>query len=196
MDDRHFRHLKPSKPMALLRLLSAYARRPSDIPRHLRHWRTPPIVSGLPMLTFGAIDYLSSHLRPEMTVFEFGCGGSTLFFADRCKMVIATEDRMNWWTTVNGALGERRNAHIALRPRPDHAALLSQPYDVILIDGAAARDVCFMRAQDFVAPGGMVILDDAWWPLAIEAPKAKSRLSFPGVRPYRYLPSRTDIYLY
>jgi predicted O-methyltransferase YrrM len=198
MDARDFKYARPGYPRAALDLLSAYGRHPSDFFRHIRHVAKPPIESGLPMLTFGAIDFLSNRLRSDMTAFEFGCGGSTLFFARHCQFVVAIEDRPKWRERVAAAAAERnaKNVTILVKPRAQHVPALSQPYDVILVDGAADRRVCFDRADAFVAPDGMVILDDAWWPLGIVSQRAKTILQFPGVGPYRYLPSRTDIYLY
>jgi hypothetical protein len=156
MDARDFKRFKPSPARSAIDLLIAYARRPGDLPRHVKHVAIPPIESGLPMLTFGAIDYLSAHLQPSMTAFEFGSGGSTLFFARHCQFLVAIEDRPKWRERVAAAAAERnaKNVAVLVKPRAQHASALSQPYDVILVDGAADRRACFDRADAFVAPGG------------------------------------------
>lgn len=50
----------------------------------------------LPWMTYDAIDFLSSITTPDMTVFEWGSGGSTLFFARRCRSVISIEHDRKW----------------------------------------------------------------------------------------------------
>jgi hypothetical protein len=42
---------------------------------------------GLPWLTPGAIRWLAANLKPTDCVLELGSGGSTVFFATRCKVV-------------------------------------------------------------------------------------------------------------
>ena len=37
-----------------------------------------PLDRALPWISFGAIDFIGRSLRPDMTVFEWGSGGSTL----------------------------------------------------------------------------------------------------------------------
>ena len=46
----------------------------------------------MPWWSFSAIDFMSKQCRADQDVFEFGSGGSTLFFAKRCKTVTAVED--------------------------------------------------------------------------------------------------------
>lgn len=50
----------------------------------------------LPYLTPQSIHRLDEILRPSFTVMEFGAGGSTLFFAERCKRVISVEPYQHW----------------------------------------------------------------------------------------------------
>lgn len=51
---------------------------------------------GLPWMTYDAIDFLSTVCSPNMTVFEWGSGGSTLFFSRRCHQVITVEHDIKW----------------------------------------------------------------------------------------------------
>ena len=49
-----------------------------------------------PWLTFQSITFLRNRLTPEMNVFEYSCGSSTIFYAKRCKSVIAVEHNREW----------------------------------------------------------------------------------------------------
>lgn len=51
-------------------------------------------------MTYDAIDFLASICRPDTTLFEWGSGGSTLFFAKRCRHVITVEHDREWSTFV------------------------------------------------------------------------------------------------
>jgi hypothetical protein len=50
----------------------------------------------LPWMTYDALDVLSEICTPEMNVFEWGSGGSTLFFALKCKRVTSIEHDSAW----------------------------------------------------------------------------------------------------
>ncbi len=51
----------------------------------------------LPWLTFPAIDILQQKTANESRVFEFGGGGSTLFFLDRAGKVVTVEHNEEWF---------------------------------------------------------------------------------------------------
>ena len=51
---------------------------------------------GLPWMTYDAIDFLEEITSEEKNVFEWGSGGSTIFFAARCKQVISVEHDKEW----------------------------------------------------------------------------------------------------
>src|SRR5689334_22755263 len=51
----------------------------------------------LPWLTFPAIDYLKKNLKKTDSVFEYGGGGSTLFFLEHASRVTTVEHDLNWF---------------------------------------------------------------------------------------------------
>ncbi|MCE7926754.1 MAG: hypothetical protein DYG98_27260 [Haliscomenobacteraceae bacterium CHB4] len=59
------------------------------------------VADELPWLNFPAIDYLKKIIRPENKVFEFGGGGSTLFFCKNVAEVATVEDHSGWFDTLN-----------------------------------------------------------------------------------------------
>ncbi len=58
------------------------------------------VVDELPWINFLAIDYLKQQLRPDFKVFEFGGGGSTLFFCKNVAEVATVEDHAEWFKTL------------------------------------------------------------------------------------------------
>ncbi|MFL5752710.1 MAG: hypothetical protein ACJ76F_04830 [Bacteroidia bacterium] len=71
--------------------------------RHFFRWRRSLVSGGstiseeLPWITFEAIDYLDRHLKEGAKVFEYGGGGSTLYFLKKAKEVITVEHDKGWF---------------------------------------------------------------------------------------------------
>lgn len=114
-----------------------------------RYWQGGPhmLESGHPWLTPGAVLYLVNHLKSSFAVLEIGAGGSTVFFASRCKSVISVESNETWQKAVSDELGKRRlnNAEIFLRT--DQSAIeefvcerRDEEFDCILVDPKTSFD--------------------------------------------------------
>jgi hypothetical protein len=58
------------------------------------------VVDELPWINFPALDFLEQHIQPTFRVFEFGGGGSTLFFCKKAAEVITVEDHAEWFKTL------------------------------------------------------------------------------------------------
>lgn len=118
----------------------------------------------VPWFTYPAIEYLRQLDFSAKTVFEFGAGGSTLFWGQRAQHVIAVEHDPAWCMSVQAAAGP--NVKLVLAEDEDaYAAAIratEQQFDVISIDGWY-RGACVAPALDHLAAGGMIILDNADW---------------------------------
>jgi hypothetical protein len=185
------------------RLASYLAAHPAELPRYARHLLSTPIRARLPWFSWAAIDFLKTYLQPNMTVFEYGSGGSTLFFSDRVEAVTSVEDVPEWHAliarrikdeglTVDYRLSAPGNAHIET---------LTDPYNVIVVDGSEdwpdhiVRPAFFAHAEKFVIKGGIIIVDDAWRYDELISKKANRR-EFTSTGPCRPGVTRTDIYFY
>jgi hypothetical protein len=84
--------------------------------------------SRLPWLSFRAIELLESRIKPEHHVFEFGGGGSTLFFLDRVASVVTAEHDTVWFdklkSSIDPTLGKRWTA---LANPPEAGDLVKHP---------------------------------------------------------------------
>lgn len=199
------------------KLTGDLARRPGNVPRYLAHnlfQRRSPLDLALPWFSYAAIDFLERSLRPEMTVFEFGSGGSTLFFARRCGRVESVEDDPRWarlarertkalgltnsevveelFDFVHG-IGFEESGYLAQVKRSRH--------DVIIVDGAdndyTIRPRCFAVAEEQVEPGGMIVVDDSWRYLELRRRhRARQVRVFESVGPARFGVTSTDVYFY
>ena len=83
----------------------------------------------LPWLTFPAIDVLLKNTDKSKSVFEFGGGGSTLFFLDRAREVVTVEHDPEWFGYLQ--------KDIALAGNNNWTPLLKLPE---LTENAAALD--------------------------------------------------------
>lgn len=58
---------------------------------------------------------MAAYLQPDMRVFEYGSGGSTLFFAYRAANVVSIEHNQLWWQRVADAIHARQFKNVDLR---------------------------------------------------------------------------------
>lgn len=94
---------------------------------------------GYPWLTPGAIMALELLVNKELTVFECGAGGSTVFFAERCKSVIALESDSAWAEKVRERVALFNNTAIYVLPGTAEflafiATLPDANYDIVSVD--------------------------------------------------------------
>ena len=75
-----------------------------------------PLSEELPWLTFGAILFLEHIVTKDIKVYEYGAGGSTLFFSKHCKEVISVEHNKAWYNKVTEIVRKRgyKNCKVAL----------------------------------------------------------------------------------
>lgn len=117
----------------------------------------------IPWYTYPAIEYLSQFDYSEKQVFEYGCGNSSMFWAERARKVTSIEDNLKWFDKWKK---EFSHAHLEIRWRDEgeiyENAIFedNKKYDVIVVDGKR-RAECASVAVKALAEGGMIILDDS-----------------------------------
>lgn len=125
----------------------------------------------VPWITYPALQWLTSVLRPHHTVFEFGAGGSTLFLAERVSRVVSVEHDARWAAVIEAQLPANASLQLApthgdetiVEPGDEYTGvLLAHPekFDLIVVDGRS-RNACVRAAVERVAPAGLILLDDA-----------------------------------
>lgn len=117
----------------------------------------------IPWYTYPAIEYLSQFDMSDKEIFEFGCGNSSLFWADRAKKVTSIEDNPTWFQKWKENF-IRDNLDIRWRDEGEgyFNAIFedNKKYDVIIVDGKRRAD-CARTAAQALNPGGLIILDDS-----------------------------------
>jgi SAM-dependent methyltransferase len=173
-----------------------------------------PLDLEIPWFSYAAIDFLEGYLRRNMSVFEYGSGGSTIFFARRVARVFSVEDNPKWFEWVSRRLKEKGLSNATLKlcefdfKNPvafqDSAylqALPNESFDVIVIDGSEewtqVRPICFAKAENRVKPGGIIVVDDSWrYPGLRQDHHAKDLKVFQSVGPCRPGVTSTDVFFY
>lgn len=117
----------------------------------------------IPWYTYPAIEYLSQFDVTDKDVFEFGCGNSSLFWADRARLVTSIEDNPDWLAKWQKSFN-RPNLDIRWRDEGEgyYNAIFedSKKYDIIVVDGKRRAD-CARTALKALNQGGIIILDDS-----------------------------------
>lgn len=119
-------------------------------------------IKAVPWLSPAAVAKLTAIIQPHFRVLEHGCGGSTLWFAERVQYVIATDANSVFRDRINDRLDPQRGRVFAEIADP-YARQNIDKFDLLLIDGEPVTDraAWLIAAPDLVKSGGWVILDNA-----------------------------------
>jgi len=119
----------------------------------------------LPWINYGAIHLLKQRLTKDLTLFEYGSGYSTIFFARRVQSVTSVEYDETWFKKLE--LIAPQNVRLIFQPYsiddPHYFKIIattSQKYDVIVVDGRD-RVNCIKFSLDYLTGSGVVLLDDS-----------------------------------
>jgi predicted O-methyltransferase YrrM len=89
-----------------------------------------PLGDRAPWLTYDAIRFLERIVRPDMRVFEYGAGGSSLFFATRVREGFSVEHDPAWAAEVQQTVAAQGIKHWQVELiRPAGAAAGPDPAD-------------------------------------------------------------------
>jgi hypothetical protein len=102
-----------------------------------------------------SVDYLDKILTKEMTLFEYGSGNSTSWFAERVKSITSIEHDEGWYNNINHSIDD--NTNLILTTLDKYVDQLNQKYDVIVVDGKLRKE-CFERAIKYAKK--YLIIDD------------------------------------
>lgn len=122
--------------------------------------RSPDEILPYPWLHPHAVEYFEEILQPTWTVLEHGAGGSTLWLAERVKQVTSIEHDPYWRRKVRELAPD--NVKVLSLKIADGKGVLACGHDLFFIDGdRLERGTCLAMVDDFVMPGGWIVLDNA-----------------------------------
>jgi Methyltransferase domain len=123
------------------------------------------------------VDEVARRLPPEATIFEYGCGASTLWFEDHGATVTGVEHHAGWYRDISALTGPSTEV-LLVEPETEGSittsladgyfdryvatvsAVPDGSMDLIIIDGRC-RVACATAAKPKVKPGGSLLLDDS-----------------------------------
>jgi hypothetical protein len=116
----------------------------------------------IPWFTYPAIDFLDRIPAQALSVFEWGSGNSTLWWAARARAVLAVESNEAWYNRIRERLPSQAVVHLR-KEKPGYVDMLANSgttFDVIVIDGDH-RNECAAQAVAHANPDGLIVLDNS-----------------------------------
>lgn len=86
-----------------------------------------------PWMNFAVVDFITERIQPNWKIFEYGSGGSTLYWLSLGAEVVSVEHDPEWYAIVKKAAGD--NAKLDYRlvlpepPNPENSASIFDPSD-------------------------------------------------------------------
>lgn len=134
----------------------------------------------IPWYTYPAIEYLNGIDFSDKNIFEFGCGNSSLYWAEKAKHVVSVEHDREWYEKISKSKMDNQNI-ILCEDEEEYPSIIEQfdnKFDVIIIDGIARLKCVDTIAEHLnLKDGYMIILDNSdWYPKTAEALRQKYNL--------------------
>ena len=188
-------------------------------PRHAASWfadrfssRAAPAEQGLPWIAWPCVDYLARYLQPSHHVFEWGGGGSTLFFLKKGCRVTTVESDPEWVRQLQDRVRAQspdarsrwdlRFVPVKGNGDPSIGEYVRQvstgaPWDVVMVDGWSRMN-CLLAGRDDVKAGGVLVIDNANQKQFADVPQLMEgwqRYPFRGLGVARSWVTQTDVYV-
>lgn len=153
----------------------------------------------IPWYTYPAIEFLESLNLKESRVFEYGCGNSSIFWAERSREVFSVENSSEWAQIVRALQVPRLTIIEAMEQDAYVNAVdsVGGKFDVVIVDGRFRRS-CAQSACRVVHENGMIIFDNAdWYPDACEDLRKQGwfQIDFSGLGPINPYAWTTAVFL-
>jgi hypothetical protein len=97
----------------------------------------------IPWMPFAAIRFIETLLTQDTKIFEYGAGGSSLFFASRVQKVVSVEHDADWARRVSAVAQDRMLTNLEVMhvaPQADAGARERDPAD---LNSYASTDISF-----------------------------------------------------
>jgi hypothetical protein len=118
----------------------------------------------IPWVTYSFIDFIEPRLNKQHTVFEFGSGNSTYFYAKYAGIVVSVEHDKHWHDKIVNSKPENSEMIFCELIRGgDYCHMpgkLKEKFDIIIVDGRD-RVNCCRQAVDALSASGVIVLDDS-----------------------------------
>jgi hypothetical protein len=118
----------------------------------------------IPWMNYPIINFLEERLNSDMTLFEYGSGYSTLFYASRVKSVVSVEYDMDWFNIMQSQLPS--NVNLLYQTKDIDGEYCRKinfdgdRYDVVIVDGRD-RVNCVKQSIQALTERGVILIDDS-----------------------------------
>jgi hypothetical protein len=156
----------------------------------------------IPWVTYSFIHFIENRLNKDISVFEYGSGASTAFYAKRVKRVVAIEHDKEWYETIMKNVPENANIRlIGLSYDGNYCRAINgekEKFDIVSVDGRD-RINCVKNCLNQLSDCGIIILDDserAQYQTALSFLKENGfkQLEFWGISPGLFYKKCTSVF--
>jgi precorrin-6B methylase 2 len=117
----------------------------------------------IPWCTYPFIHFIEPRLTKEMNVFEFGCGNSTIWYANRVRSIKAVEHDEAWVKLVQPKLPA--NAQVIFQglegsTYANEVKRNGQKFHIVIIDGRQ-RNQSALQAMESLTEEGIIVWDNS-----------------------------------
>jgi hypothetical protein len=156
----------------------------------------------IPWVTYSFIDFIKTRINSEHSIFEFGSGNSTFFYAKWAQKVVSVEHDQDWFNKISATKpANSEMIYCSLETDGKYCRMplsLDTKFNVIIVDGRD-RVNCCRNAVDALTQNGILVLDDSereFYRPAIDYLTACGfkQLPFSGISPGLFYRKSTTIF--
>ena len=118
----------------------------------------------IPWVTYSFISYIENRLNKSMSIFEYGSGNSTFYYAEKVNRVISVEHDKKWHEKLIENIPENvKLIHCELKYGGDYCKSVvstDRKFSIIIVDGRD-RVNCILNSTSSISQDGVLILDDS-----------------------------------
>lgn len=156
----------------------------------------------IPWTTYSYIEFIKTYLKPNMRLFEYGAGNSTLFYAKYIKQLISVEHDLTWFNKIKTVISDNCKLIFSDLSSDEYICpndMKNNTFDIIIVDGRR-RNECIAKCEAHIKESGIIILDDSEREDYMEGieyltKKGYKRLDFWGIAP-RYFHNKCTTVFY
>lgn len=158
--------------------------------------------SPIPWITYPCIDFISSRLHPEMKVFEFGMGNSTIWWSNKVSEVYSIEHNITWYEAIREKINLDNVSlvfnELEYNGEYSKEVIKHKDLDIVVVDGRD-RVNCAINSVNSLKKNGIIIWDDTdriSYEKGINflLEKGFKKLDFVGLSPMSDIKTQTSIF--
>ena len=117
----------------------------------------------LALCTYPFISFIEPRLKDHFQVFEYGCGNSTIWYANRVKSIKSVEHDIEWLNKIKHKMPSNSSiVYRELEYNGDYSKEVGKDlvkYHIVIIDGRD-RNNSLLNALNNLTPDGIIVFDN------------------------------------